>query len=246
MENSIQKNSLEKKKVIILGGSTGLGLATAKAAAAEGAYITIVSSNKNRIENALKQLPSDSEGFAVDLRNEQDIKTFFERTGNFDHLVYTAGENLRLGIITQTDLEKARQFFNIRYWGALAAVKYSAALINKGGSITLTSGVAGLRPGSGWGLGASICGAMDAFSRAMAVELAPLRINTVSPGIVRTNLWDNMPEQERNNLYTKTAEALLVGRIGEAEQIAETYIYLMKQQFGTGQSIVVDGGAVLI
>lgn len=246
MENSIQKNSLEKKKVIILGGSTGLGLATAKAAAAEGAYITIVSSNKSRIENALMQLPAGSEGFAVDLRNEQEIKTFFERTGNFDHLIYTAGENLNLGIITQTDLEKARQFFDIRYWGALAAVKYGASLINKGGSITLTSGIAGLRPGSGWGLGASICGAMDAFSRAMAVELAPLRINTVSPGMIRTNLWDNIPEKERIDLYIKTGKALLLGRIGEAEQVAETYIYLMKQQFGTGQSIVVDGGAILI
>ena len=149
MENLIQKNSLAKKKIIILGGSTGLGHATAKAAAAEGAYVTIVSSNKSRIENALMQLPAGSKGFAVDLNNEQEIKTFFERTGNFDHLVYTAGENLHLGKIIQTDLEMARQFFNIRYWGALAAVKYSAALINKGGSITLTSGIAGLRPGSG-------------------------------------------------------------------------------------------------
>jgi len=115
-------NSLPGKKVIILGGSSGLGLATAKAAAAEGATVLIVSGNQRRINEALTELPKDSEGYAVDLRKEENIAAFFERAGSFDHLVYTAAENLSLSAIHDLELDKAREFFTLRYWGAVAAV----------------------------------------------------------------------------------------------------------------------------
>ena len=104
---------LLSKRVVILGASSGLGLATAKAAAAEGARVVIVSNNQARIDEALKQLPGESEGYAVDLSKEAAIKAFFERIGKFDHLVYTAGENLTLTPIDELDLDQARNFFTI-------------------------------------------------------------------------------------------------------------------------------------
>lgn len=241
-----QQHNLSNKKMVILGGSAGIGLATAKAAAAEGAHITLVSQNLQKLEKAAAQIPGGAETHSVDLSQEANIRRFFESYGNFDHLVYTAGENLALYAIAETDLDAARRFFNIRFWGALAAVKYASPHINIHGSITLTGGIAALRPQAGWGIGAGICGAMDAFTRAMAVELAPIRVNLVSPGLVRTNLWDSIPEADRENLFAAVAKALPVGRIGEAEEIALTYLYLIKQSFGTGQSIVVDGGNVLV
>ncbi len=268
MGNSkIKDGVLSNKKVIILGGSSGIGFATAKSALAAGADVTIVSGNLTRLDTALAQLAAGPEigqaagpeigqaesrefaqagcrGFAVDLRVEEDIKRFFEGAGVFDHLVYTAGENLSLAEISGTDMEQARQFFNIRFWGAFAAVKYGAPLINAGGSINLTSGIASSRPGKGWSLASSICGAMEGFTRAMAVELAPIRVNCVKPGVVKTPLWDGL--ENREQLYQATEATLLLKRVGEAENIAQAFLYLMTQPFGTGQALVIDGGAELV
>jgi NAD(P)-dependent dehydrogenase (short-subunit alcohol dehydrogenase family) len=241
-----QISSLKDRKIILLGGSSGLGLATAKAAAAEGANVVIVSGNLQRINAALQELPGGSAGHAIDLGKEENIKAFFEKEGDFDHLVYTAGENLHLSGIGETGIDKARSFFTLRFWGAFAAAKYGAPHINRGGSINLTSGIASMRPGKGWALASSICGAMEGFVRAAAVELAPIRVNSVVPGVVRTNLWGNMTEGDRENLYRTVGDSLLVKRVGEAEDIARTFLYLMKQDFGTGQNIVIDGGMVLV
>lgn len=231
---------------MLLGASSGLGLATAKAAAAAGANVVIVSGNQQRIDKALQELPAGSKGYAVDLSKEENIKDFFDHIGSFDHLVYTAGENLNLININDMVLDEARNFFNLRYWGALAAVKYGAPHINAGGSITLTSGIASPRPGKGWLLGASICGAMDGFTRTMAVELAPIRVNAVAPGVVKTNLWNGMSDEVRESFYTSVGNSLPVQRVGEAADIAKAYLYLMQQGFGTGQVIIVDGGTVLV
>jgi NAD(P)-dependent dehydrogenase (short-subunit alcohol dehydrogenase family) len=247
MKNQVKSNlSLAGKKVILLGGSSGIGLATAKAAAEEGARVVIVSGNRQRIDNALKELPEDAEGFAIDLSKEENIKSFFSSIGKFDHIVYTAGENLSLQTMIETELSEARNFFNLRFWSALAAVKYGISGINLGGSICLTSGIASTRPGAGWSIASSICGAMEGFVRAMAVELAPVRVNSVVPGIIRTNLWGSMAEADRESLFKTAGDALLVKRIGEAEDVAQAFLYLMKQQFGTGQNIIVDGGTVLV
>jgi NAD(P)-dependent dehydrogenase (short-subunit alcohol dehydrogenase family) len=241
-----QNGFLTSKRVVILGGSSGIGLATAQAAAEEGAEIIIISSNQKRIDNALTQLPQGSKGYAVDLTNEQQIKAIFAQIGSFDHLVYTAGESLQLVNLEDAIVTNAKKFFDLRYWGAFMAVKYASPNINSGGSITLTGGVASLRPGKGWSLGASICAAIEGFMRAMAIELAPVRVNMVSPGVVKTNLWNDIPDEQRENFYKSTANSLPVQYVGEAQDIAKTYLYLMNQQYSTGQMVVVDGGWVLV
>lgn len=246
MENQNKRDQLTGKSVIILGGSSGLGLATAKAVAAEGATVVIVSSNQRRLDLALEGLPQGSKGYAVDLSNEQNIRDFFKETPPFDHLVYTAGETITSSMIDDMDIEKGKDFFTIRLWGAFAAIKYSKNLINEGGSITLMSGNFGQRPSKGYSLGATICGAMDAFTRAMAVELAPIRINNIAAGVIKTNLWNNMNETDRGGFYEYLENTLLLKRVGEAEDIAQAFVYLMKQSYTTGQSLVIDGGAVLV
>jgi NAD(P)-dependent dehydrogenase (short-subunit alcohol dehydrogenase family) len=144
------------------------------------------------------------------------------------------------------DLEQSRQFFTLRFWGAIAAVKYGAPFISKDGSICLTSGIASMRPGKGWAVASAICGAMEGLVRALAVELAPVRVNSVVPGVVRTNLWASMAEADREGLYAAVGSSSLVKRVGEAEDIAQGFLYLMKQRLGTGQNIVIDGGTVLV
>ncbi|TSJ44206.1 SDR family oxidoreductase [Mucilaginibacter corticis] len=248
MENTVNvsRSSLANKKIVILGGSSGIGLATARAAAAEGAEVIIVSSNQSRVDAALGQLPANSKGFVTDLTNEQQIKHLFNTISKFDHLVFTAGESLHLANISDLSLVDAQRFFNVRYWGAFTAVKYASPNINPGGSITLSGGTVSRRPQSGWSLGASICTAMEGFTRAMAVELAPIRVNMVCPGLVKTNLWSNMPQADQDSLFNSYANILPVKFVAEADDVAESYLYLMRQRYSTGEVIVVDGGGVLV
>jgi NAD(P)-dependent dehydrogenase (short-subunit alcohol dehydrogenase family) len=237
---------LSGKRIVVLGGSSGIGLAVAQQAVAQGATAIIASSNADRVKQAVATLDGKAEGHALDLSNERDIQNFFQKIGDFDHLVFTAGDTLQLNELAATDLTKARHAFELRYWAALAAVKYASPHIRKDGSIVLTTGVAGQRPHKGWTVAASVCGTIEALTRALAVELAPIRINAVCPGVVRTNLWQNMNADAREHLYENVGKSLLVGRVGEACEIARAYLFLMLEGYGTGQTVVLDGGAVLV
>ena len=238
--------TLKQKRIVILGGSSGIGLATAMAAARENAELVIASSRQASLDRALAVLPAGTKGHVVDLADQSAVRTLFDGLGAFDHLVFTAGENLQLGPIAATEIEQAQHFWKLRYWGAFMAAKYGSPNIRSGGSIVFTSGLAGQRPHPGWSVASSICGAMEGLTRALAVELAPIRVNIVSPGVVKTPLWNNMKETDREALYRQMDEKLLVGHAGESEEIAEAYIYLMRQTYGTGQTIVVDGGGALV
>jgi NAD(P)-dependent dehydrogenase (short-subunit alcohol dehydrogenase family) len=212
----------------------------------QGAEVVIVSSSAERVQEAVKSIGGEARGQAVDVSDEKAVEGFFTNIGAFDHLVFTAGDSLQLHELADTDLKQARRAFELRYWSALAAVKYGSPHIRKGGSIVLTTGVAGRRPHEGWVIAASVCGTIEALTRALAIELAPIRVNAVSPGVVRTDLWRNMGAAERENLYESVGKSLPVGRVGEAYDIAQAYVFLMQEGFSTGQTVVVDGGMVLV
>ena len=241
-----RENSFENKRVVIIGGSSGIGLAVAEEAASQGADVVIVSSKAERVQEAIQSIGGNVRGEAVDVFDEKSVESFFTNIGAFDHLVFTAGDSLQLHELADTDLKQARHAFELRYWAALAAVKYGNPHIRKGGSIVLTTGVAGRRPHKGWAVAASVCGTIEALTRALAVELAPIRVNAVSPGVVRTNLWQNMSADEREQLFESVGKRLPVGRVGEAHDIAQAYLFLMQEGFSTGQTVVVDGGTVLV
>ncbi|HMJ20283.1 MAG TPA: SDR family NAD(P)-dependent oxidoreductase, partial [Terriglobales bacterium] len=176
-ENSMERgNGLQHKRVIVLGGSSGIGLEVAKQAASQGASVVIASSSAERVEKAVESVGGEAQGQAVDVSDERAVATFFSKLGTFDHLVFTAGDSLHLHDLAVTDLQQARHAFELRYWAALAAVKYGCPHIRKEGSIVLTTGIAGQRPLKGWVIAASVCGTIEALTRALAVELAPIRV----------------------------------------------------------------------
>ncbi|MGB8987335.1 MAG: SDR family oxidoreductase [Candidatus Sulfotelmatobacter sp.] len=239
-------NGLQHKRVVVLGGSSGIGFEVARQAATQGARVIIASSSAERLQKAVESIGGDAEGQAVDVSDERAVATFFSKLGAFDHLVFTAGDSLQLHDLAATDLQQARSAFELRYWSALAAVKYGSPHIRKEGSIVLTTGIAGQRPRKGWVIAASVCGTIEALTRALAVELAPIRVNAVSPGLVRTNLWQSMTAAERESLFERVGKSLPVGRVGEAYDVAQAYLFLMQEGFSTGQTVVVDGGTVLV
>jgi NAD(P)-dependent dehydrogenase (short-subunit alcohol dehydrogenase family) len=225
---------LSGKRVVLLGGTSGIGLATAKAASAEGAHVTVVSSRQMSVDQAIRQLPSGADGRAVNLTDPQETTDFLASLDSFDHLVYTAGEPLALMPVNSLDIQKAVSFFQLRYFSVLSAVRAAAPRLSPSGSITLTTGIAKDRPGPGWAVAASICGAVEALTKALAVELAPVRVNAVSPGVVRSPLWAGMGEQESEQMYAAIGKSLPAGRVGEVEEIAQAYL------------LTLDGGTVLV
>ena len=238
--------SLTHKRVVIIGGTSGIGLATAHAAIDAGAEVVIASSRQSSIDAALGELSAATTGHTLDVLDAAAVDAFFELVGPFDHLAYTAGEPLSLLPVDGMDLDRARDFFQVRFFGALNAVSVGAKRIRPGGSITLTSGSARTRPGAGWSVASSLCGATTSLAGALAVELAPIRVNVVEPGVVRSPLWSGMSAEDQQAMYDQQAAVLPSGRVGEVHDIARAFLYSMTQSFMTGTSIPVDGGALLV
>jgi NAD(P)-dependent dehydrogenase (short-subunit alcohol dehydrogenase family) len=216
--------TLTSQRVVIIGGSSGRGLATARAAAAAGAAVTIASGDQGRLDAALAGLPGDCDGAVVDARSEADVAALFARVGELDHLVYTAAAGaVGPRPLKDLSLDEARQALEVRFWGAIAAVKHAAPRIRPEGSIVLTSGTIGVRPAPGAALAAGAAGAVEGLTRGLAVELAPIRVNAVRPGVIRTPMWDQIPEPQREAVFATLAERTLTKTVGDADQIAATH-----------------------
>jgi NAD(P)-dependent dehydrogenase (short-subunit alcohol dehydrogenase family) len=248
--SSRQIMTLKGKQVVILGGTSGIGLAVARSALDEGAFVLVASHQSESVDHAWAELalhaPSRTTALILDVGSEDAIEEFFASAGRFDHLIYTAGENLPLASLTSTDLQVARERFRIRYWGAVAAVKHAMASIRDGGSIILTSGFSAIRPRAGWTSQASIQCAVEGLTRALAVELAPIRVNCVSPALTRTARWDVRTNGHRRALYEPEEKRIPLRRVAEVDELAAAYIYLMKNSYTTGNVLSVDGGASLV
>jgi NAD(P)-dependent dehydrogenase (short-subunit alcohol dehydrogenase family) len=234
------------KRVVIVGGSSGLGLAAAKAVGAAGGTAVITSRSRGGLERGLSRLSMGADGHVADITNETEVRALFDRVGAFDHLVYTAAEPLLSTTLAETAIDDARRFLETRFFGALTTVKYASPHLRPGGSIVLTGGTASTRPVRGTTVVASVLAAIEGLTRALAVELAPIRVNAVVPGIIRTEMWSGLPEADRLAMYRAVEEKLLVGpRVGEPGDVAETYLYLMRSRHTTGTTITIDGGDTL-
>jgi NAD(P)-dependent dehydrogenase (short-subunit alcohol dehydrogenase family) len=237
--------SLKSKKVVVLGGSSGMGLATAKAAAAEGAHIVITGRSTEKLNAAKGQLPEDAIAESLDVADEAGTRALFQRIGHVDHIFITAATVTLAGNLA-TDSDTLRPAMDTRFWGSLYAAKYGAAQMKNGGSITLMSGVSAVRPRRGSSVGSASCGAVEAFARSLALELAPIRVNTIRPGFIDTPLVDSLVGDRKGDLLAMEAARLPVKRTGTSEDIAEAVLFLMKNGFVTGITLTVDGGHSLI
>jgi len=242
-------SNLAGQTVVVVGGSSGIGYGVAKASLLNrAAQVIIASSSAEKVDDAIKRLQADVAGAAVEgklsggvlnAKDSASVKAFFDNLGEIDHLVWSSGDPLRLGY-SGMDLDVNKDAFDVRFWGAAAAAK--AAKLRKGGSVTLTVGTVVVKPRPQWSLAAAVMGAVDGFTRGLAVDIAPTRVNCVSPGFVKTELWNNFSPEARQKMFDDAAESLLVRHVADADEIAEAYMFVMKCKYITGQRIEVDGG----
>jgi NAD(P)-dependent dehydrogenase (short-subunit alcohol dehydrogenase family) len=232
---------LSGQKVVVVGGSSGIGLSTAELAKSEGADVIIASRNAERLKKAAAQL--GAKAIPTDVTSDESVGQLFRQCGRIDHVVVTAAQ-LRTGPIKTVPMEDVRATMEGKFWGAWRVAR--AAEIRAGGSLTLVSGFLSVRPRPAAAIVGAVNGALESFGRSLALELAPVRVNVVSPGIIDTPIRAAMPEAVRNEMLAKAAAALPVGRVGVGEDIARQILTFMTVGFATGSIVYLDGGGLVV
>jgi NAD(P)-dependent dehydrogenase (short-subunit alcohol dehydrogenase family) len=179
----------------------------------------------------------------ADVTDDRSVANLFKSAGPVDHVVVTAAQ-LRTGPFKTVGMEEVRSTFEGKFWGAWRVAR--SAEFRRGGSLTLVSGFLSIRPRPNSAIVSAANAALESLSRALALELAPVRVNCVSPGIIDTPIRAAMPEQARKEMLAKTAASLPVGRVGEGEDVALQIGACMTNGFMTGATIYLDGGALIV
>lgn len=231
---------LAGQKVVVFGGGSGAGLAAAKLLASKGAEAIVTARSADKMEAARKEGLTAK---AVDGRDVAAVRAFFEELGAFDHLVITAGQTSRGGSFVDVITEQSfRETFDGKFWVQVNAAHAAARTITKGGSITFFSGGANRRALRGMTNIAAVNAAIDGIVPTLALELAPTRVNAISPGTLRTSYWTGVPDEQLEAIFDRTAKGLPAGRVGTPDDIANAVLFLVTTSFVTGSVLAVDGG----
>jgi len=232
---------LKDRRVLVVGGSSGIGEGTATAAAALGARLTIASRSQDKLRAAAARIGHGCETATIDIRDDTSVESFFAEAGTFDHVVMSAAE-VQIAPVKTLTVAQAQASMNSKFWGTYRVAR--AARIADGGSLTLVSGAAAVRAAKGRSLQTAINAAVEALTRGLALEFAPVRVNTVSPGLVETPLWSNVDATRLAQIH-QMGERTPVGRVGQPQDIAMQIVACMTNSFMTGSIIYLDGGYLL-
>lgn len=259
-------NKLQGHRVLVLGGSSGVGFCVAEAALEHGAQVIISSSNQSKLDNAVSRLKEHIKAANLgdadkllsaktcDLGNPATIEEqvvqlleFATKDGKLDHVIHTAGDALNTAGLSDVTVEKIHATSQVRNTGAIIIAKYLNKYINQGvkSSFTLTGGTNTWRPLPNWSIIAAAGGATEGLSRGLAVDLRPVRCNCVMLGGVETELLDMIPKEHREAVLDSFRKETLTGTIASPQEVAEAYVYLMKDSFATGAIIETTGGRLV-
>jgi NAD(P)-dependent dehydrogenase (short-subunit alcohol dehydrogenase family) len=234
---------LASQKILVIGGSSGMGLAAAKEVSARKAALTIAARSTDRLEAAAKQIGGAVATRVLDARDDAAVDAFFKDGTVWDHIVVTVGQGGR-GPLASMSMTDALAAMDAKFWCCFRIGR--AAKIARGGSLTFVSGGEGHRGQIGTTLISSINAAIAGLTRGLAIELAPVRVNTLSPGTTDTPLRDRMKPEDRAAMFKRVADTLPVKRLGQAEDAAHAILFLMTNPFTTGQVVRSDGGGDLL
>jgi NAD(P)-dependent dehydrogenase (short-subunit alcohol dehydrogenase family) len=231
--------SLAGSRVLVVGGSSGIGLAVAAMAARRDAQVTVAGRDQGRLDAAIEEIGAGCVGRRMDTTDDASVEEFFASSGPFDHVVVTAAKPGG-GSVRDLPMEEALQLFSSKFWGSYRVARL--AQVAPGGSITFVSGLAGRRPRPHRVVVGAACAALESMTRGLALELAPVRVNCVSPGITDTPLLRaGFP-----NGIEHLAESSPTGRVGEPDEIAMQILACAENGFMSGSVIDLDGGRALV
>lgn len=238
-----------ESRVLIVGGSSGMGLALARRCLEDGAEVIIAGRNEDRLRTArggLARFPA-LQTITVDVTNEDEVRRMFEQIGQLRHIVCTAADIRGVyELLPSLDMAAAQRAVESKIFGPLLLAKHGAGTLAPSGSITFTSGIAAYRPQPRGAVVAAANAALEGLVRALAVELAPIRVNAVSPGWIDTPIWNVVAGDKKDETLDAMARRLPVGRIGQPINIADAIAFLMSSMFTTGTILHVEGGHRLI
>jgi len=237
---------LDNQTVVVMGGSSGIGLATVQRLAAAGARVIATGRDRGKLDGALAGLGERVRGEAFDGGERQALDAFFTRLGSFDHLVLALSGSEGAGEFAGLGLAALRRGFEGKFWPQMEAAQACLPGLRRGGSITFVSAISARMANPGTAGLAAINGAIEAMVGSLARELKPSRVNAVSPGVIDTPWWDRVPAAFKADIFRQQAESLPVGRVGQAGDVAHAIQFLIGNPFMTGAVIECDGGMRLL
>ena len=234
---------LEGQRVLIAGGSSGIGLGTAKIALEAGADVTIAGRSAERLEAAVASLGGKVETASLDATSDAAVEDYFAKSGNWDHVVTTLGKGGR-GLIQDLEMKTALTAMDDKFWAYFRIAR--AAKITKGGSLTFITGGLGQKPAPGAAMLSATNAAVEGLTLGLAIDFAPTRVNAVSPGPIDTPLWEQMPPDARKQYFEMIENKLPARRFGAPEDVGKAVVMLMCNSFMTGVVFQVDGGSAIV
>jgi NAD(P)-dependent dehydrogenase (short-subunit alcohol dehydrogenase family) len=234
--------NLQNKRIVIVGGTSGIGLTTASMLAAQGAEVIISGRDQNKLQHAIKESSASPLSQAVNAAERNQLDTFFKSIGNFDHLIITVSGGKGAGAFKDLNLDDLHDGFEEKFWPQLHTLQSALPYLSTTGSATLITAVSATSGKPGFSGLAAINGAIELMIPVWAKELQPLRINAISPGVIDTAWWNSFPADVKNSLFEQFAAATPVGRNGKTEDIAKSIRFMIEQEFITGRILQVDGG----
>lgn len=230
----------ENKKAIVVGGSSGIGLATAQLLTNSKAQVTVT----GRDAGKLKQVQQTT-GLQIQVLDSADrsaLDAFFKQTGAIDHLVISVSGSKGMGNFAELPLQELRAGFEGKFWPQLNTLQAALPYMNSNGSITLITAISSIAQKAGTSGLAAINGALELMVPILAQELKPLRINAVSPGVVDTPWWNFAPEEAKQQAFQQLTGNIPAGRVARPEEIADAVVFTLGNSYLTGTVIHCDGG----
>ena len=233
---------MPSQHTVIVGGSSGIGLATARHLLSSGGQVTVTGRSESRLADARQQLGPAARTVVMDATAADQLPAKFEQIGTFDHLVLASGSGRGVGPFASVSIADVKLGFEEKVYAHFATAQAALPFLNSTGSITFVSAVSAIAavPGTA-GIGAANA-AVAALVPILAVELKPIRVNAVSPGVIDTPWWDPFPAEQKAAMFKDFAGKTPVGRVGTSEDVADAIAFLIGNGFVTGQTVITDGG----
>jgi NAD(P)-dependent dehydrogenase (short-subunit alcohol dehydrogenase family) len=238
--------SFDGQRVVIIGASAGIGEAAARAFAARGAAVTITGRSKERLDQAAQRIGHPVLAAELDATSRAALDAFFATTEAVDHLVLSASPGaVGVGPIAALDEAALRQAFDGKFFAHVKAIQAALPKLRRDGSVTLVTAASARAAFAGTAGIAAANGALETMVAPLAVELAPLRVNAVSPGVIDTHWWHGLPADQRQAYFESVAAVTPVGRVGRPDDVADAIVYLAGAGFVTGTVLECTGGSNL-